>query len=171
MGAAFYSAGTKHIRDQLCDAFGTLNANANASSYGSLFNPTGPYTLAAIVDTPKMDIPPTNDKNWPTLHARFQTFLTNLYNADPATHLQIKQAMYAALTANPVMPMKFYVAHQNSGYRFVSWNEEDDSGITWQNCLLFCPTMTGPVATRLRRVIKRRQAAGRMRSRKARTKK
>jgi hypothetical protein len=160
MGAAFFSGGTKHIRDVLQDAFGPLNVQANAASYGSLFNPTGGITLAQIADTNYMDLPATSDKYWPTLHARFKTFLTTLYNADPTTHASILQAMYGALTAKTVMPMKFHVAHQATGYSFVSWAEEDDSGITWLNCLLFCPVMTGPLAQRLRRVVKRKQSRG-----------
>lgn len=158
MGAAFFTHGTKHIRDVLDDTFGALNAAFSAASYSGLFKPTGALTLAQIADTPHMDLPRTHDADWPTLHRRFQTFLTTLYNADPTTHASIKQAMYGALTANPVMPMKFYVAHQDSGYRFVSWTEEDAGGITWLNCLLFCPEMSGPPAKRLRRVIKRNQA-------------
>lgn len=164
MGAAFFTPGTKRIRDVLHDNFGPLNVQANATTFSSLFNPAGRYTLAQIADTPNMDLPPTNDQNWPTLHGRLQVFLTTLNSNDPTTHTQIKQAMYAALTANPVMPMKFYVAHQNSGYNFVSWNEEDDNGITWQNCLLFCPEMTAPAARRLRRVLRRRRASRRRRS-------
>lgn len=158
MGAAFFSGGTKHIRDVLGDAFGPLNVQANGTSYGSLFNPTGGSTLAQIADTPNMDLPTTGDKHWPTLHVRFQKFLTALYQADPTTHTSIMTAMHNALTASPAMPMRFHVAHQNSGYNFVSWAEEDDSGVTWVNCLLFCPALTGPLAERLRRVTRRNRA-------------
>ena len=164
MGAAFFTPGTKRIRDVLQDGFGPLNVQANAADYGSLFNPTGPYTLAQIADTSNMDLPPTNDPIWPGLHGRFHGFLTALYNVDPTTHSSIKQAMYGALTANPVMPIKFNIAHQNSGYKFVSWIEEDDNAITWLNCLLFCPQMPGPVARRLHRVIRRKQAGGKRRN-------
>ena len=41
-----------------------------------------------------MDLPPHNDKNWPTLHGRFRDFLKALNNADPTTHVAIKTAMY-----------------------------------------------------------------------------
>ncbi len=155
MGAQFFTPGTKRIRDVLHDAFSPLNVASNAASFSSLFDPTNSVTLAQIASSSYMDLPPSGDPNWPSLHRRFQGFLTALHSADPTVHLNIKQAMYGALTSNPAMPMKFYVAHQNSGYKFVSWAEEDDSGIGWLNCLLFCPQMGGAIAKRLRRVIRR----------------
>jgi hypothetical protein len=171
MGAAFFSPGTIRIRDVLQDAFGPANVAGNATNYGSLFNPAGPHTLDQIVDSPNMDLPPRNDKNWPTLHGRFRDFLKALNNADPTTHVAIKTAMYSALTANPPMPMNFHVAHQNAGYQFVSWTEDDDAGLTWLNCLLFCPTMPAPVAKRLLHVVAHRQAGKGRRSPKVRGKK
>jgi len=164
MGSAFFTPGTKHIRDVLDDAFSPNNVQYSATDFSSIFNPAGGLTLAEIADTNEMDIPPTGSIFWPTLHGRFQKFLKDLLNADPVTHTKIKQAMYTALTANPAMPMQFYVAHQDVGYNFVSWDEEDDSGLLWRNCLLFCPEMKGPVAKRLRRIVKRKLTRGRRRS-------
>jgi hypothetical protein len=159
MGAAFFSPGTIRIRDSLQYAFGPANIGANARTYSRLFDPANNATLADIANTPYMDLPPHNDPDWGSkLHGRFQGFLTSLYRADPTTHTSIKAAMHDALTASPPLPMKFHVAHQNAGYRFVHWTEEDATGLTWLNCLLFCPALSGPTAKRLRRVIGRRQA-------------
>jgi len=171
VGAAFFTAGTIQIRDALDNAFGQANVAFNAADYNGLFDPNGTYTLAEIADTGQMDLPPTVSTAWPGLHGRFQQFLKTLCQADPTTHTAIKAAMYNALTANPPMPMIFHVAHQNAGYQFVSWTEEDEAGVTWLHCLLFCPTMPGPVAKRLRRVIRRRQTGKGRSSPKVRAKK
>lgn len=156
MGAAFFSPGTIRIRDALEYAFGQFNVANNARAYGRLFNPTNGATLFQIAD--QMDVPPINDPDWGSgLHGRFVQFLTTLFHRDPTTHTQIKTAIYGALTANPPMPIKFHLAHQNAGYQFIHWTEEDAAQVTWLYCLLFCPTMPGPLAGRLRRLIARRK--------------
>ena len=156
MGAAFYSPGTGRIRDELNLAFSPANVAGTASSFAGLFRPSSGDNLTDIIDA--MDLPPANDVQWPTLHPRFKTFLQTLYSADPTTHDEIKAAILDALTNNtPPCPIAFHVSHQAAGYKFVWWYETDNLGINWQNCLLYCPTMKGKMAKRLRRVIGRKR--------------
>ena len=175
MGAAFFTPGTVAIRKALGGKFSQQQIPTTAATYQYLFDPSSTYTLSQAVVT--MDLPPHHDPHFGDgkLQQRFMQLLEAMQTSDlnygSNTSGDIKQATFDALAANlNVTPsssqgIKFYVAHQdgsgpfnadNPEYEFVEWDDSDDQGRGWFNFLLICPTLPGPVAARLKKVIARK---------------
>jgi hypothetical protein len=187
MGAAFWTAGTVRIRKYLHTFFGPNKIKGTANNFLPLFDPASAYTISeALVG---MDLPPRADSDFGSkLQQRFVLLFDNMRAADAAdgttTHDTIKQAVFDVLTkaknaVNPE-PIKFYVSHQvaagpyspaNPRFRFVQWEENDDSGQAWFNFLLICPELPGPIAARLKKAVARKSAKGGGASKSKKTKK
>jgi hypothetical protein len=171
MGAAFYTGGTVKIRKYLHTFFGKAKIKATANTSLALFDPANGVTISDALTA--MDLPPRNDATYGAkLQARFKLLFDNMLASDvqwnTTTHNDLRKSIFDALVdanATPqasVKPIKFYVAHQNSGppfsaqnpeFRFVNWTEDDDTGQTWYNFLLICPELPGPIASRLKRAV------------------
>jgi len=180
MGAAFYTPGTKKIRQVLHKVFGpsgASNIKDTANTWINLFDPANGVRIPDALAT--MNLPPRNDGTFGAkLQKRFQQLFEAMLTADAqdntTTHDEIRKATFDALTDaknssnTSVKGIKFFVAHQsnpgpyspqNPRFRFVYWIEEDDGGKGFYNFLLICPELPGPIATRLRRKIKKKRIA------------
>jgi hypothetical protein len=174
MGAAFYSPGTVHIRQILHKFFDKNNIKNTATNFRSLFDPANSYDISQAIVA--MDLPPRNGAFGAKLQQRFALLFDNMLKSDNSngttTHNDVRQAVFDvlgdALTANPVKPIKFYVAHQDDAgpfspakpeFRFVQWREDDDSNKPAFNFLLICPELPGPVATRLQKAVAKKVAS------------
>lgn len=177
MGAAFYTPGTKKIRQVLNRVFNDRNIQATARAWIHLFDPANRMKIPTALD--RMDLPPRNDPTFgPKLQQRFQQLFDLMLKADAqdntTTHDEVRKATFVALadakgsTPASVKAIKFYVAHQdnpppyspqNPRYRFVSWVEDDDNDRGFYNFLLICPELPRPIANRLRKQIKKKGSA------------
>jgi len=171
MGAAFFTPGTIEIRKELGDKFSQSKIKNTATSHQYLFDPNSAYTLSQAVVA--MDVPAHNNAQFGAkLQQRFVQLLDAIQASDlnygSTTHDTIKQATFDALGANlnatpsSSQGIKYYVAHQDSNgpfsssnpeYEFVEWDDADDNGRGWFNFLLICPTLPGPIAARLKKVV------------------
>ena len=181
MGAAFYTRGTKKIRQVLHKVFNANKIKQTANTWITLFDPANGVRIPDALGA--MDLPPRADTEFGSkLQQRFQQLFDLMLQADAedgtTTHDEIRQATFDALTDaknssnTSVKGIRFFVAHQNNSgpyspqnprFRFVVWMEEDDNGSGFYNFLLICPELPRPIASRLRRKIKKKakKSAGR----------